>query len=241
MNKISTVLLLAIVVFAACSSPDVSIEEFRSLTRDVDRFTVALHDRQAEMQDLVGAYNQTVPKNRRLELEICPSAGLCENSREALQRQIDSEDDESCLEILNRAWECDNEIRELTEELGSITGQLPKPHIVKDGENHYLLCVNFLTETCRLDRGAADSLIARVALNSDIIQGFHIWFVYESGKFGTYVTQGSAKVSPTVFAKEVRRHQVKRAREEGREEAYTRILDSLKQCGAFTASTSRLR
>jgi hypothetical protein len=78
--------------------------------------------------------------------------------------------------------------------------------------------------------------VARVALTGDIIEGFHVWFLYRDTMFGTFVTQGDAHISPTVFAKVVKNNLLEQARKQGRHEAFESILDSLKRSGALLAT-----
>jgi hypothetical protein len=96
--------------------------------------------------------------------------------------------------------------------------------------------MNYLSSRHHLSKQTADSLVARVGLTSDIIEGFDVWFLYQDGVFGTFVTQGDARVSPTVFAKVVKKHLIDQARQQGHEAAFETILDSLKRSGALLAN-----
>ena len=222
--------------FAACGGDQMSIEEFQSMAREAETQAASIASLQEAMRDNIQAYNQTVDAERRLTLQIDPECGLCEEEMRKLEEHIEAENDESCRGVLNRIVELQEEIDELHVRLHDITDRLPEPHRVHRGENHYTLCMQYLKKEHGLSQRRADSLVARVALTSDIIEGFHVWFLYQDDMFGTFVTQGDAHISPTVFAKVVKNHLLEEARKQGRNEAFESILDSLRRSGALLAN-----
>lgn len=236
MTRLAPVVLFSFFLLAACGGRQLSVDDFRSMARDVEEYSASIADRQQEMRALLQSYNQTVPAGRQLSLLIDPEQGLPKAEQEKLDTRIGEESDESCLELLERMREIQEDIDGVHAQLHEITDQLPAPHCVRSGENHYSLCLDYLVQQHGLTRQRADSLVARVALNSDILEGFHVWFYFEDGVFGTFITQGEAQVSPTVFAKVVKRHLLEEARRQGRKEAFEAILDSLKRSGALIAN-----
>jgi hypothetical protein len=236
MIRIVPVFLFGIFLLAACGEKPLTIDDFRSMAREVEEHSVAIATQQGDMRALLQSYNQTVPRDRRLQLDIHPEHGLGKNERALLAERIDDEGDASCRGLLQRVMEVQASIDDKKQRLDEITSALPAPHRVRSGENHYTLCMDYLSAQHGLSRQQADSLVARVGLTGDIIEGFHVWFYYDEGVFGTFVTQGDAHISPTVFAKVVKRHLLEEAREQGREEAFENILDSLKRSGALLAN-----
>ena len=232
------VLLLVVgsVLLTACGGKQMSIEEFQNMAREAEENASTISSYQEEMRDIIQAYNQTVSQDRRLVLMIDPDSGLRDEELHKLASHIESESDESCRGVLMQIIELQGKIDGLHERLLEITANLPDPHRVKRGENHYTLCVDYLMKTHALPRKTADSLVARVALTGDIIEGFHVWFLYQDAMFGTFVTQGDAHISPTVFAKVVKNNLLEQARKQGRHEAFEIILDSLKRSGALLAT-----
>lgn len=228
--------LVATALLSSCGGKDMSIEEFQKLAGEAEERSATIASLQEEIRDIVQAYNQTVGPQRRLALQLDPDYGL--NAREAsrLEHHIDTEDDKSCRGLLKDVLALQERIDAEHRRLHEITVRLPEPHRVGSGENHYMLCMNYLTSRHGLSQRAADSLVARVALNGDIVEGFHVWYYYRDGVFGTFVTQGDANISPTVFAKVVKKHLLEEARREGRNEAFEQILDSLRVSGALLAN-----
>lgn len=232
----NTLLFAVILLFTACGGKQMSIEEFQNMAREAEEYSESIAAHQSEIRDIMQSYNQTVAADHKLALTLDPDVGLTDEQMECLEEHIDGETDESCRALLSRIIVIQAKIDEEHEALHDITSELPEPHRVVRGENHYTLCMDYLTDVHQLSRHKADSLVARVALSSDIIEGFHVWFLYQSEVFGTFVTQGDAHISPTVFAKVVKKNLLDQARRQGRYEAFENILDSLKQSGALLAN-----
>ncbi|MBN1447866.1 MAG: hypothetical protein JXA28_08030 [Bacteroidetes bacterium] len=239
MKRVSSLALRGVLVIvatgflSACGGKQMSIEEFQSMAREAEERSSSIANLQEEVRDILQSYNQTVGESRLLVLQLDPDYGLSEEEITRLERHIDSETDASCRDLLHQILGLQQRIGIEHARLHEITERLPEPHRVVRGENHYSLCLHYLTEEHGLSRAQADSLVARVALSGDIIEGFHVWFYYQNGLFGTFVTQGEAHISPTVFAKVVKKHLIDQARREGRGEAFEQILDSLRCCGAL--------
>ncbi len=230
------VLIFPLLFLAACGGKQMSIEDFQSMAKEAEQQSQSIAERQGDIRALLQAYDQTVPAGRRLRFDLDPECGLRPADFEKLAERIDEESDPSCLGLLEQIADIQLDIRSKCERLHEITAQLPAPHRVISGENHYSLCLNYLIEKHHLSARSADSLVARVGLSSDIIEGFHVWFYYQAGVFGTFVTQGDAHISPTVFAKVVKKHLIDQARRQGQEDAFETILDSLKRSGALIAN-----
>lgn len=242
MHRMISRVLFGILVFSAaawlasCGGKHMSIDEFQSMAREAEEHSSAVASLQEEIRDILQSYNQTVGPDRRLALQLDPDFGLNAEESGRLRSHIESEQDESCRGLLEEILVLQERISAEHEQLHDITARLPEPHRVKRGENHYTLCMNYLRQEHGLSIGAADSLVARVALSGDIIEGFHVWFYFQDGVFGTFVTQGDAHISPTVFAKVVKKHLLEQARRQGRHEAFEQIMDSLRSTGALLAN-----
>jgi len=236
MIRLVTGLSTFLLLLTACGNKPASIEEFESMAQEVEQLAASIAAQQQEIRAILQSYNQTVPAAHRLRLDIDPVYGLGEAALGALSECIDRETDESCRSLLERIAEIQDEIAREQDLMSEITARLPAPHRVRRGENHYALCVKYLTSKHGLDPRTADSVVARIALNGDIIEGFHVWFYYEEGMFGTFVTQGDAHISPAVFAKVVKRQVLEQAQRQGRDEPFETIVDSLNRSGALLAN-----
>lgn len=229
------VLVLAFLL-SACGGRQLGVEEFRELASEAERHSHSIADVQQQMRALLQSYNQTVTPERRLRMDFRPDQGPGDDARALLAARVEEESDPSCRGLLERITELQESVDDHIDRLQEITDRLPAPHRVRSGENHYTLSMRYLTREHGLARDVADSLVARVALTGDIIEGFHVWFYYQDGMFGTFVTQGEAQISPAVFAKVVKRQLLEDARRQGHQEAFETILDSLQRSGALLAN-----
>ncbi len=239
MIRLVTVFSISVLLLTACGGKQMSIEEFQRMAREAEQQSNTIAAQQNEIRALLQAYNQTVTAERQLQMDIEPEHALSAFALKKLEKHIESEADPSCLGLLEQISEINEGITQNCDRLHEITEELPAPHRVCSGENHYTLCMDYLRTEHQLSTHTADSLVARVGLTGDIIEGFDVWFLYQEGVFGTFVTQGDAHISPTVFAKVVKKHLIDQARQLGHEEAFETILDSLKRSGALLANLKR--
>jgi hypothetical protein len=140
-----------------------------------------------------------------------------------LEDMLRQEQDVSYQGLLKRIIERDDEIAKLHEEVDKLQRVLPKPYDVKRGDNHYKICFKYLTDVEKVPKDSTDKLIDRVALIDELVPGFQIWLYFKDGVFGTFVTQGKARISPNTFRYVTRKQAVEKAKEQARQE----VRDSL--------------
>jgi len=68
--------------------------------------------------------------------------------------------------------------------------------VVKRGDKHLDIAMEFLTTEKGLDEATAKKLALQTNLMDELVPGFKVWNFYDNGTFGTFVTQGDASVSP---------------------------------------------
>ena len=230
------IFLLVMFALASCGRQRLSNAEFQQTAEEAEKHSLNITLKQAEIRDILQSYNQTVPSARRISLQIDPDRGLTESSMDKLAAHTSCESDASCRGLLERIFEIQEEIEEYRDIVAELTESLPPAHLVKRGETHYKLSVNYLIHEHKLPRQVADSIVSSAALCSSIMEGFKIWFLYEDGEFSTLVTQGRAHVSPAVFAKVIKKQLMDDARAQGSPVEYENILDSLKTSGALLSN-----
>lgn len=97
--------------------------------------------------------------------------------------------------LLQEILEKDKRIGELRARVESLSKGLPESHIAAAGDRHDRIAMNFL-----LSRGvaadAAYQIVSKLQLDDALIPGFRVWTYYANGQFGTWVTQGTAGISP---------------------------------------------
>jgi FtsZ-binding cell division protein ZapB len=79
---------------------------------------------------------------------------------------------------------------------------LPTPYVASEGEIHYEIAMKFLTIERGINKARALRLVERTALfDEPLIAGFRVWSFYSGDEFATFVTQGSAEISPNRLRK----------------------------------------
>ena len=184
----------------SCSTHSDKLDVFHSLTAHIDRYTKQIEEKQAEVNDVLVAYNQTVPKGKRLHLPFESAGQFAPREQALLRSRIEHEDDPSCRSILEHVSDLNTDVGIIKEKVAAIYEQLPPPYIAQGGEDHRAVCERFLRKECGLSASAADSALAGVPLLSNLVEGFNVWCIYENGEFATFVGKGSACISPACYS-----------------------------------------
>ena len=98
-----------------------------------------------------------------------------------------------------------NEIVDLRKKIDYIENLLPTPHIVKSGENHYQIAMDYLLNKKGVEKEKALELVERTLLFDPVVPGFKIWNFYSNGEFGSIITQGLASISPNEISRKERK------------------------------------
>lgn len=224
-------LLLAAGFFLSACGPKKpqDIKDFQELLTELDGRNADIMKKKQEIQDILQAYNQSVPEEKKVKFTPSDGNPLTGDQEKLLKDLLQNEKDVSYQGLLRQVIDKNDEIRGLQEKIAELEARLPKPYDVKRGDTHYRLCLKYLTEVEGLSRQRADSLIDRVAMVADLVKGFQVWFYYKDGIFGTFVTQGTARISPSRLARVNRRKVIDEARAQGRTQAFEEILDSIRR------------
>lgn len=240
---LSLVVIVAVMmtIFSCGKKKPEDIKDFQELITELDSRNADIMTKKQEIHDIVQAYNQTVPDERKIKFTPADGKSLSPDEEQVLKDLLQKEKDVSYQGLLHQVIEKNSEIKNLLEQLADIQSRLPKPYDVKRGDTHYRLCTKYLMEMEGLTRAKADSLIDRVALITDLVKGFQVWFYYKDGVFGTFVTQGTAKISPSRLARINRRKTIDEARSQGRNQAFEEIMDSLQRHSMYDSLQEGVR
>jgi TolA-binding protein len=89
----------------------------------------------------------------------------------------------------------DAQIAQLEETAADLENQVPSAHDVQQGDNHWQVAYDFLTQEEDLPEMEAKSYLAKAPLFHPLLVGFTVWNYYHDNVYGTFITQGSAPVS----------------------------------------------
>jgi outer membrane murein-binding lipoprotein Lpp len=239
MTKFLLLTTLAVALLFAGCKPSSNIEEFQKLVGQLDAKNKDIYEKSQDMAKLVKEYNAAHP-NENIKFAAGDSVlGLTTEQQELLQQMIQKEQDVSYKGMLGKVIEANKQITDLRGEIDKIQAKLPKPTVVKRGDSHRKLAVEYLVKSEGLDEKKAKELTDKVALADELVPGFYVWLYYNDGVFGTFVTQGDAKVNPNKIKYSMRRQQMEGAVEQAKEQARREILDSLAKAGGTKPDTTK--
>lgn len=128
---------------------------------------------------------------------------LTEDQKKALEERIKAEKNSSYAALLQEVLDKDKEIKELNEKITKLRQSLPKPDVAKEGDSHYAMSLRFLKKK-GVPESEAKRLVSRVNIMEKLAQGFEVYHFYSNGVYGTWVTQGKAKITPNDLVREER-------------------------------------
>jgi hypothetical protein len=218
MKKQGVFIVFLLLFFTTSCSNDMSFEDFKSSVNEINAKQQELFEKSEEVSKMIRKVNKKFPGEK---ITFDTSLGLSSQQEEKLLSLIQNEKDVTTKGLLEELLQSEKEIFELKESIQDIQDQLPKPYIVKRGDSHMKVAVSYLMDVEGLDRKAARDLVRKVALVDEMIPGFYIWLYYnsETGDFGTYVTQGDARVNPNRVRYSIRKEKLQEAYEKGLEDA----------------------
>ncbi len=197
-------LVIVVLVFHFLSRRQpAEVKNFQDLVLHVDKLNTQITDRESKIMDLVRKYNTSHP-GAAMDTAGISTLGLSPEQAEILSRRVSEEKDVSYRGILQEVLNLNGEIDRLNNELADIRSKLPAPYEVKQGDSHFKVCLEFLTEK-GVPEDEAVKLIEQTALTTELLPGFEVWNYYNDGVFGSFVTQGQAKLSPNALTRATKR------------------------------------
>ncbi|MDW8467121.1 MAG: hypothetical protein RML35_13465 [Chloroherpetonaceae bacterium] len=197
-----------------------NFEDFVRAEQQINERQQEILKQSEELNQLIREVNQRFP-DKKISLDT--ALGFTKEQEALLLSMIQQEKDVSTKGLLQKILDSEKQIEELQQKIKEITDKLPAPHVVKKGETHRQIAMEYLMNVHKLDEKKAKELVDRVALVDAMEVGYNVWLYYNDGVFGTFVTQGEAKISPYKLSRLIRRRELERAREEGRQQALEEI------------------
>lgn len=124
----------------------------------------------------------------------------CGSQEEAVTEE---QPQEKTIQVEARVQELETEleekneiIAELEEEASRLETQVPVSRDVMQGDSHWGIAYDYLTQEEGLSSEEARQYLSDALLFHPILVGFQVWNYFNEGIFGSFVTQGTAEVSP---------------------------------------------
>ncbi len=174
-------------------------KEFKDITQKVGEM-----DKLSQKQNAVGQEQaQKLKEAGVTDIKPGETMQLTEEQKKALEDRIKAEKNSSYQALLQEVLDKDKEIKDLNEKITKLRAQLPKPDMAKEGDSHYAMALHFLRKK-GVKETEAKRLISRVNIMEKLAKGFEVYHFYSNGVYGTWVSQGRAKISPNDLIREER-------------------------------------
>lgn len=164
----------------------------RRLAVKIGRLETEVNEKQNELINLLKMYGQKTGE----PLPELKELGLSDEEKKILEEKITNEGDISLKSLLKDILAKTNEISRLKIEIERFEVLLPKSHTVTGGETHFQIAMEFLTDEKNVEKEKALRLVEATVLFHPLLPGFRVWNFYTGDEYVTFVTQGSAPVSP---------------------------------------------
>lgn len=190
---VTTLALATLTLTTACkrtTSEEKEIKELSQKAAELDKLS---------QQSNVAGGTQTQKLQQAGVTDVKPNAEtmqLTEEQKKALEERIKAEKNSSYQALLQEVLDKDKEIKELNEKISKLRAALPKPDVAKANDSHYGMALRFLKKK-GVSEEEAKRLISRVLIMDKLAPGFEVYHFYANGVYGSWVSQGKAKITPT--------------------------------------------
>lgn len=172
-----------------------SLDSFQGLVKELDRTEQDIRLKQEDIRKKVQEYNQQHP-DKPIDSGSLDRLMLDPNQEAELKRLLGAEKDVSYRGLVQEIVDARKQIDGLQEQIRTLQEQLPAPYEVKKGDTHFKIAIRYLTQNHSLSEADARKVVDQTALVEEMHTGFLVWMLYKDGVFGSYVTQGTSRVSP---------------------------------------------
>jgi type II secretory pathway component PulM len=200
------ILVLAYFVFRGPAGPKMSpkMRQMEETVQQIQQLESSIQEKQNEVFNVLSEYKKKTGE----ELPEVNIMNLSPEQKKVLEEKIKNEKDVSIKSLLQDILDKNSDIQNLNARVQELETLLPKPHVVEKGENHYQIAMNFLLNEKGVDKTRAMELVERTALFEPIVPGFKIWNFYAEDEYGTFITQGTAPISPNQIQRKVKKELV---------------------------------
>jgi hypothetical protein len=184
-------------VGTACKREDPQIRELTQKAAEADKTSQQVNQAASEEQKKLAqaGVNDVKPNAETLQ--------LTDEQKKALEERIKNEKNSSYQALLQEVLDKDKEIKELNTKLAKLKADLPRPDVAKPNDSHYGMALRFLKKK-GVPEAEAKKLVSHVAILDKLAPGFEVYHFYANGTYGTWVSQGKAKISPNDLMRQER-------------------------------------
>ena len=196
MFKKSMFLLVLIAVFACNQNDKInSIDDLQKRVAKLNEKSNEMEAKRTDVYKLIREFNATQPDSAQFDITSFDTV-MGAPERDLLRVMFREEKDITYSGLVKTIVEKNNEIAELKEQVADLHERLPEPYVVKRGDTHYEVVLNYLETKHGLSKNEALKVAWRTMLVDELLPGNEVWLMYNDGIVGSFVTQGSAYAAP---------------------------------------------
>jgi len=185
-------LAVALAFTFACNRESSQVTKEMQTASKIAKLEQDINSKQDKINQLVQKYMQEGGK----DLGAVVGNNLTPDQKAVLEKNLQNEKGIGYQDLINDILKQQKEVEDLRVQIQDLEKKLPAAVVVKRGDKHLDLAMEFLTKEKGLDAETAKKLALQTNLMDELVPGFKVWNFYDNGVFGTFVTQGDAPVSP---------------------------------------------
>jgi len=198
------IIVVVIGPFLAPINPGISGSSSKKISQ-MGRLTAKIGDLESEVRIKQNELFNVLEEYKQKTGEPPPALNglrLSDDDKKMLKNKITNEADNSLKTLLEDILKRDNEIAGLKAKMGEYETILPAPSRIANGkESHYQIAMDYLMKERGVKKERALWLVERTVLFEPMISGVRVWNFYSGDEFRSFVTQGSADISPEKLKK----------------------------------------
>ena len=196
-NQLKAIVIITIgtIGFLACngSRSETEMKEMQILANKVNQLTGKLRQKESKLLELAQTY-QIHGDEINID-QLSQRLSLNEIEQGYLKKRLSEERSNNYASVLKDLLATQQGIDQLQRDIQVLKSALPYAQTVKTGQTHEAIALAYLQ-----DRGIADknalNMISKVNLFDELAPGFEVHHYLSGNTYGTFVTQGSARISP---------------------------------------------
>jgi predicted nucleic acid-binding Zn-ribbon protein len=182
-----------LLLFTACGQKGGgTVKSQMETAQQISKLEKEIDTRQQEMNTLLTTYVHSGGQ----DVGTLVGQGLTPEQTKILEQRLKNEQGVAYRDLLADILNKQQAIEDMQVKVQDLERALPSPVDVARGQRHFDIAMSYLTKDKGLDANAAKKLVQQVNLMDELVPGFKVWNFYKEGVYGTFVTQGEARVSP---------------------------------------------
>lgn len=188
----AVVAMMALALGLACSKSGTAVRSQMETAQEIAKLEQQIDAKQEQVNTLMRQYVQAGGQDVGAVL----GQGLTPDQAAFLEKKLRNEEGIGYRDLISQILDTQKAADDLKVKVQDLERSLPAPVDVTKGERHIDIAMNYLVKDKGLDPATAKSLVQKVNLMDELVPGFKVWNFYQDGVYGTFVTQGTASVSP---------------------------------------------